>query len=304
IRQHALDPKGRPYFSLTREGQPCFYQRKPYGAVFYALALLEYSKSTGDASLRREAVEMFDRIAAWIDDATLMDRPRLAGQRPTSALANVMVLASLAYEFAEVDDDPRWRDVMKRVCRDVRVHFDPERRILLENVCPDGTDLTDWPEGRFFSPGHSVETAWFILQLAGHVPDAEVERLALDAIAGSLEFGWDREFGGLYNFMDVEGKPTLQLEGSMKLWWPQTEAIYALLVAYARTKDDRWLDWLERVDRYAFQHFADNAFGGWFGYCDRQGNLTHTLKGGNYKGFFHVPRFLLMSVQLIEEMES
>jgi len=302
IRDHALDEKGRTYFSLTREGQPYFYQRKPYGAVFYALALLEFSKTTGDAPLRREAVEMFDRIAAWIADPTLMDRPKFAGQRPTSALAGVMVLAALAYEFAEVDDDPRWREVMRDVCRDVRMHYDPERRILVENVCPDGTDLTDWPEGRMFSPGHSVETAWFILQLLEHAPDDAVEKLALDAIDGSLELGWDKEFGGLYNFMDIEGKPTLQLEGSMKLWWPQTEAIYGLLLAYAKTKDNRWLDWLERVDRYAFEHFADGEFGGWFGYCDRRGDLTHTSKGGNYKGFFHIPRFLLMSVQLLEKI--
>ena len=303
LREHALDPKGRVYFSLTREGKPFFYQRKPYAAVFYALALLEFAKATDRAELREEAADMFDRIGAWIADPTLLDRPKLDGQTPVSTLANVMVLASLAYEFAAAGDDPKYRDVMKKAIDGAKLHFDPTRRILRENVSPDGAHLTDSPEGRFFSPGHSVETAWFILQLLEHVPDAEAEKLALDVIEGSLEFGWDEKFGGLYYFMDVEGRPTLQLESSMKLWWPQTEAIYALLLAYAKTKDRRWLEWLEKIDRYAFEHFADPEFGGWFGYCDRRGNLTHTSKGGNYKGFFHVPRFLLMSVQLIEQGE-
>ena len=50
---------------------------------------------------------------------------------------------------------------------------------------------------------------------------------------------------------------------------------------------------------YAFRVFSDPEHGEWFGYADRQGNLTATLKGNNYKGCFHVPRMLLMSAQRI-----
>jgi N-acylglucosamine 2-epimerase len=112
--------------------------------------------------------------------------------------------------------------------------------------------------------------------------------------------GWDPEYGGLYYFMDIQGKPTLQLEASMKLWWVHTEAIYALVLAYTLTHEPRWLEWLERVHTYAYQHFADPEYGEWFGYCDRYGKVTHTLKGGSYKGFFHVPRSLLFSIQRLE----
>ncbi|HOX05002.1 MAG TPA: hypothetical protein PK280_01260 [Planctomycetota bacterium] len=44
----------------------------------------------------------------------------------------------------------------------------------------------------------------------------------------------------------------------------------------------------------------DRQHGEWFGYFDRQGNCTHTCKGGNHKGFFHLPRFLMMTAQRIE----
>jgi len=53
-----------------------------------------------------------------------------------------------------------------------------------------------------------------------------------------------------------------------------------------------------------FQHFADAAHGEWFGYCDRHGNLTNSCKGNNYKGFYHVPRFLLFSAREIENFEG
>jgi N-acylglucosamine 2-epimerase len=62
------------------------------------------------------------------------------------------------------------------------------------------------------------------------------------------------------------------------------------------------MSWLEKVDGYAYSHFADPSHGEWFAYCDRRGNLTHSLKGNNYKGSFHVPRFLLFSIQLLEKL--
>jgi N-acylglucosamine 2-epimerase len=123
--------------------------------------------------------------------------------------------------------------------------------------------------------------------------------LLLDSIEGALEFGWDREYGGLYYFMDVDGLPPLPLEANMKLWWPHTEAIYASALAYSLTSEQRFLTWLERVDAYAFAHFSDPAHGEWFGYCDRRGDLTNTAKGNNYKGCFHVPRMLLLSYQAL-----
>lgn len=302
IRQHGRDPQGRVYFSLTREGQPYFFQRKPYGAVFSMLGLLEYAQASGDASCHAEAVELFWRIAEWIKNPALLDRPRHPGQRPLSNLADVMVLSSMALELAAVDPDPRYAEVMREAIAGVVRHYDPQRRILVENVPLDGSDLSAWPEGRLFNPGHSIETAWFLLHLLERFPDAGRQQMALDAIEGSLEYGWDREYGGLCYFMDLAGHPTLQLESTMKLWWPHTEAIYALVLAYSLTGEQRWLDWLERVDTYAYEHFVDHEHGEWFGYCDRQGQLALTSKGGNYKGFFHVPRALLMSAQRIEAM--
>ena len=76
-----------------------------------------------------------------------------------------------------------------------------------------------------------------------------------------------------------------------------------MIQAYRLTRDEKWLNWLAKVDAYTFEHFVDEEYGEWFGYCDRQGNLIHTAKGGNYKGFFHVSRCLIMSVQAIDSIE-
>jgi N-acylglucosamine 2-epimerase len=55
LTRFGRDAKGRVYFSLTRDGRPVAYQRKPYGATFVMLGLLEYGIATGDANPRRRA---------------------------------------------------------------------------------------------------------------------------------------------------------------------------------------------------------------------------------------------------------
>jgi N-acylglucosamine 2-epimerase len=290
LGRHARDPQGRYYFSLTREGRPSFYQRKPYAAVFAMLGMLEFSKAAGDAALRAEAIGLFWQIREWIKDPTLLGRPA----QPLT-LADVMVTASMASEIARIDPDPRYREVLRDCLDQSLVFYDPRRRIFLEHA------PADTPEGRLFCPGDSIEASWFLLQ-AG--PDERMRALLLDSIEGALEFGWDREYGGLYYFMDVDGLPPLPLEANMKLWWPHTEAIYASALAYSLTSEQRFLTWLERVDAYAFAHFSDPDHGEWFGYCDGRGNLTNTAKGNNYKGCFHVPRMLLLSYQALTRAQA
>lgn len=291
LRAHATDSQGRYYFSLTREGRPAFFQRKPYAAVFAMLGMLELSKATHDAPLRDEAVALFWKIRDWIKDPTLLGRPP---QLPS--LADVMVTASMASEIAAIDPDPRYREILRDCLRQSKAFYDSERRIFLEYPPDAGT-----PEGRLFCPGDSIECAWFLLHAN---PGKEMQSLLLDSIEGALEFGWDQQYGGLYYFMDVEGLPPLPLEANMKLWWPHTEAIYATILAHRLTGDKKWLTWLDRVDRYAFEHFSDPEHGEWFGYCDRRGELTSTAKGNNYKGCFHVPRMLLLSYQTLTRAKT
>jgi mannose/cellobiose epimerase-like protein (N-acyl-D-glucosamine 2-epimerase family) len=92
LEKNALDEQGRYYFSLTREGAPTFFQRKPYSAVFAMLAYLEYAKASGQDEYKQKAVDLFWKITQWIEDPELLERPTLAGAPQTSSLANVMVL--------------------------------------------------------------------------------------------------------------------------------------------------------------------------------------------------------------------
>lgn len=297
LRRHGRDPHGRCYFSLTREGAPAFFQRKPYAAVFVMLGLLEYARTGAGEPYLSEAVELYRRIREWIADPTLLGRPA-AGN---SQLADLMVAISMTIELIDAyPEDPFYRKVLQESVEAAFRHR-VESGTMVENIALDGSSLRHLPEGRLTCPGHVTEVAWFLLQALERAPNPAREREALAVLEASLASGWDARYGGLYYFQDIEGKPPQQLEANMKLWWPHTEAIYAVILAYKKTGEKKWLDWLDKLDQYAFSHFADPEHGEWWGYCDRRGEPIHHAKGGNYKGFFHVPRFLLFSVQALED---
>ena len=46
------------------------------------------------------------------------------------------------------------------------------------------------------------------------------------------------------------------------------------------------------MDEYTWKHFKDPEYPEWFAYLNRKGEVTHSLKGGKWKTFFHLPRAL------------
>ncbi|HRX85646.1 MAG TPA: AGE family epimerase/isomerase, partial [Phycisphaerae bacterium] len=170
-------------------------------------------------------------------------------------------------------------------------------------VGPDG-GLIDAPEGRVMNPGHAIETAWFLLEVARRQGDDGLIDRATQILDWSMARGWDAQFGGLFYFIDVDGLPSPYLEHDMKLWWPHCEALYALLLAHHLTGRAAYAEQYERVHAWTMAHFPDPEHGEWYGYLHRDGTPSTTLKGGLWKGPFHVPRAQLLCLTLLEEMAT
>lgn len=82
LRRHAFDEQERCWFSLTAEGRPAGYQRKPYNAVFLMPGLLEYFKASGETVYRDLALALFRRIGLYIKEPSLLGRPTHCPVRP------------------------------------------------------------------------------------------------------------------------------------------------------------------------------------------------------------------------------
>jgi N-acylglucosamine 2-epimerase len=211
-----------------------------------------------------------------------------------------MIVCNLALELEGVLGreyvDKLARELAGEILRD---YYKKEWGCILENVAPDGA-FVDSFEGRTFSPGHTTESMWFLMDVGKRLGDQALIRKTADITLEALERGWDGECGGLFYFLDIKGKYPLQLEWDQKLWWVHLEALIACAKGYRLTGDEKLLRWFEKLHDYAWERFRDADYGEWYGYLNRQGKALFPFKGGKWKGCFHVPRAQLNLWKILE----
>ena len=71
-----------------------------------------------------------------------------------------------------------------------------------------------------------------------------------------------------------------------------------LVVSVKYPDDPNWN--FEKVHDYTWAHFRDAEYPEWYGYLNRRGEVLLPLKGGKWKGCFHVPRGLFQCWKILE----
>lgn len=304
LHQHAFDIDGRMFFHTTREGKPLRKRRYIFTETFGIIACAEYARASGDEQALQRAKDTYKLVLNLLRAPGALPPKVYPRTRQTVSHAIPMILLATSQEIRQVDPDPLYNQVIDDALDDIFTLF-VKRDIpaLLETVGPHGERLDSF-EGRTINPGHAIESAWFIMTEGRNRNDQSLISKAAEIIDWSLDKGWDKSFGGLLYFVDAEGKPPHQLEWDMKLWWPHTEALYALLLAHHLTGEDRYADWHTRVHEWTFANFPDPEYGEWYGYLHRDGSISTPLKGGMWKGFFHLPRALWLCYTLLGEMQG
>ncbi len=302
IKKYGMDDKGGFYFSTTRSGAPLVQPYNIFTDCFAAMAFSQYGKASGDEESLVLAKRTYYKIQKRIDNPK-GGYEKSTGKRQLENFALPMILANLVLELEDILKKEEVDKVLETIVHDIMYKFlDKETGLILESVRPDGTH-DDSYEGRLINPGHGIEAMWFIIDIATRSNDKKIIKKAVHTIIKILEYGWDKEYGGIYYFMDVKGKPPLQLEHDQKLWWVHLEALIACAKAYESTKDKLVLDWYQKVHNYAWTHFADPKNGEWFGYLNREGKVHLNLKGGKWKGCFHAPRAMYQCWKSFERLE-
>lgn len=299
LMKHGRDAQGRYYFSLNREGQPTLAPYSVFSECFAVMGCAALYRANGDPAAKAEALRAYAGYVAREDRPKGEWTKEMAGRQPMRSLGFYMMKVNLQMVLREcLGDTSHDADLAKTVDFVLRTFWNPERRVMFENVGLDGQFDLESMAGRHLNPGHALEAMWFILNAAKVLNRPDWIPRASEVIKAELEFGWDREQGGLYYFMDVLGKPHVELQWNMKLWWVHNEALIAAAMAYRLTGQAEFADWFDRLHEYSWARYPDPAYGEWFGYLDRYGKPTHFLKGGKWKGFFHLPRMLLVLGQL------
>lgn len=305
LYKHGRASNGWYYFALNRQGEPAMAPYSVYSDCFAAMGAAVLYKATHEPIYRQAAEEAMNSYISRINSGNPAGQwnKSLAGKQSYLSLGNYMMLANLGLILDDALGGEKYSAELDRAI-DVVLHkfWQPDRKQVFENILADGSLDLESCQGRMLNPGHALEAMWFLLNaLARRGGDSRKEQQICEIISATLDLGWDKTHGGIFYFMDALGKPHLELQHDMKLWWVHNEALIACLYAYRSSKDEHFAEWFQKVDEWTWRQFPDPEYGEWFAYLNRYGEPTHMLKGGKWKTFFHLPRCLMVCSDLMRQ---
>lgn len=300
MKKYGMDAQGNWYFSLTREGKPLVQPYNIFSDCFAAMAFSELYKATGDENHKQIALNTFANIQKRQDNTKGIYNKAYPGTRPLKSFSLPMILCNLSLIMEELLGTEQVNKTIQPLIKEVmEVFYDEESGLILESVTPEG-NFSDSFEGRLLNPGHTNESMWFMMDLAVRNNDRALIDRCIEILLRSTAKGWDQKHGGIFYFLDIKGHPTQQLEWDQKLWWVHIETLISMAKGYRLTGNETCKNWFETIHEYTWNHFKDPEYPEWFGYLNRQGEPLLELKGGKWKGCFHVPRGLYEIWKILE----
>ena len=299
LKAHCFDEDGRMFFLVTREGKPLRKRRYFFSEAFAVMAFAAYGKASGEEEWIEEARQLFAKCMDYAEGRASTGEPKWTSERPVKGIGVPMIFLQVAQVLMTNGGDDLAERKVGEFIEEIREFVKDDIDCVMEQVGMDG-EVVDHIDARILNPGHAIEGAWFILDEAKRRGgDAELIDLGCRMLDYMWERGWDQEYGGILYFKDVYDKPVQEYWHDMKFWWPQCEAIIATLLAYQLTGDEKYAGWHRMIHRYAHEAFSDPDHGEWFGYLHRDGRVSSTLKGSQFKGPFHLPRMQWYCWQLL-----
>lgn len=304
INKYCFDENGHMYFRVTRDGKPLVNRRYYFSEAFAIMGYVEYYIATKKDEVKQRAIELFNKMYHYYTTPDCFPPKVNPETRSNKGHSIVMIMLNVSQYMKRIDDAPLYNEIIDdSIHKILNVFVKENEKALFETVGSNGERL-DSPEGRLINPGHSLETAWFLMSEAISRKDKALMEKAIEITVWSLNLGWDKEKGGIFYFVDIENKPVLSLEWDMKLLWPHCEAMIALLYAYQYTNDTKYFDWFKRITEYIFKHFPDVGHPEWFGHLHRDGTPISYIKGSDWKGPFHNVRAFMLITQILNSIQN
>jgi len=334
LMEHALLPNGHCSFILSREGEPILldpdgnprkagpgeaYDTSTFADCFVVYGLSEYARVAKDRTAFDFAVRLYGSVLQRLTAGEFRTDPYPTppGYKqhgvPMIMLETTRELAVTSDTFdSDLSAELRRRagDFARQIMHE---HRQPEKNVIVEFLGADNK-MKDTMLGTYINPGHTLESMWFVIHYAEEAGDREMTQAAIAAIHRACELGWDDEFGGLFQFVHMEGGPPrghvppehestamiekLRSDWDAKLWWVHSEALYALLAAY-RCSRSQWAEqWYWRVHDYTFSTYPAPE-GEWIAIRSRDNTPVGKVVALPVKDPFHVPRAFMHIIRLL-----
>lgn len=292
---------------LAQDGSVLKGNESIYTDGFAVYALAELFRATGETRYRDWAVKTVE--AALVKLAQPHDRlPHFPYPIPEGAKAHgvPMFWSFKLAELGEILGDEGYLGLARTFSGEVfRDFYRADSDRIVEFVRADGSEFTP-PQGTVTVPGHAIEDMWFQWHVFAATGGKDAPRaLALRLIRRHLELGWDGEYGGLFLAVDRDGRDEVGWKfADTKLWWPHTETLYALLLAWHETGDAWFFDWYERIWALCLERYVDWTHGEWRQKLNRDLTPMTGVVALPVKDPFHLPRALILQIELLERIAA
>lgn len=301
INKYCFDENGHMYFKVTRDGKPLINRRYYFSEAFAIMGYAEFYIAVKDEEVKQRAVDLFKKMFHYYITPGCFPPKVNPKTRSVRTHSIVMIMLNVCQHMRKIDYSPIYNTIIDACISEITNNFvKADEKALFETVGAHGERLNS-PEGRLINPGHSMETAWFLMEEAALRKDTELMKKAIQITEWSFDIGWDKEMGGIFYFRDIENKPVLSLEWDMKLLWPHCEALIAFLRSYMFTGQEKYLDYFDRITEYIYAHFPDPGHPEWFGHLHRDGTPISYIKGSDWKGPYHNVRAFMQIIELLKQ---
>ena len=308
--KHAYEGNGRWDYQLSRSGETQIGTTSIYADYHVLQGLAEYEKAVGcvDGDVMRILNETYDAVEK---NTTAEDFKEIYENTWSPVFIwNDMYLTALnAACIASGALGNERTKALEDECADKMLHWflRDEYQLMFEAVTRNNEILPEG-EGRFINPGHSLESSWFLMEKAQKEHDKKMLERALKIVDWTWEAGHDRKYGGIYSFLDMEGKEPVPLDWHKatnslwddKVWWVNAESLCAFANAYALTGKGRYRAMLEDQWDFCRNHFYDPQYGEWYERLHPDGSVKVADKGTSWKCAFHLGRSLITAIRALE----
>lgn len=302
ILSDAVDQEGAWSFAVSREGKRIIPPQSIYADAFAILGLIEFSKISKNEDAMQIALKSYQRVKPLLNDHSSL--PTEPNRIPTGYEHHgpKMIYSLIAYEVGALFNDQSILKEAYQLADQVMDHHYDDKTGLVREFITYEKKIINNDVGMTIVPGHAIESMWFFAHIYQYWNEPEKVKKVLRIIKNHLEFGWDRQFGGVFLAKRIDGGKAVWWNPEAKVWWVFTECMYALILAHEILGEEWCMNWYWKIHDYAFKHFPDKKHGEWTQNLNRKGEIIDVVTSLKVKDFFHLPRALIMTIESLKRI--
>lgn len=325
LKRYAILDNGHCSFLLTETGEK--KEQFPgkgldssiYADCFVVLGCMEYARVAQDQDTLAFALNLLASIQRRLDEGLIKSEPYpIPAGYESHGISMIMlnVAKEVAGALEHIGDErgAEYNKIGAHYMRNIMERFRSEDDTIAEMIADD-PGKRNTILGRHLNPGHTLESMWFVMELAEKLGRQDYIDQAIKTIKRTYRLGWDAQYGGLLRYVDREGgKPQGERTGdpfeqlimesdTTKLWWPHSEALYSLLYAYQLSGDAELKVMYEQIHEYTFGTFPnpDHSVGEWIQIRNRQGAPIEQLVALPVKDPYHIIRNMILIIESLDK---